>query len=180
MEDRRLEEAHRLVPQRVDVPGEDPRVETAVRPVHHPGVGEVEDERPAHQRHENGVAGEREDDLTPRDRRRRGQRAGPLPRRDEDDRTGQRRDRNRGPLTSTGPAGRRPTTVEESDTSAGRPAAGRKATSRTSAAEHARSAMRKGRSGREGRSRAVSATSTARTTAGPASGSARTGNGGSA
>src|SRR5207249_6228578 len=44
---------------------------------------------------ENGVAGEREDDLTPRDRRRRGQRAGPLPRRDEDDRTGQRGDRER-------------------------------------------------------------------------------------
>ena len=101
MEDRRLEQAGGLVAERVDVPGQDPCVEPSVGPVGHAGVGEVEDERPAHERHEGGVAGQREADLARRHPRRRGQRARPRPRRHEDDHSGQGRYREREQVDET-------------------------------------------------------------------------------
>ncbi len=55
--------------QRVGIPGQDPGVEPSIRPVRDPQAGEIGDQRPAHQRHERGVPGERPGDLATHDRR---------------------------------------------------------------------------------------------------------------
>ena len=91
MEDRGLEQPGGLAQQRVGVPGEDPRVQPAVRAVGHPVAGEVGQQRPAHRRHRGEVAGHRPRDLARGDRARHGQRQRPVPGQREDEAGARRR-----------------------------------------------------------------------------------------